>query len=100
MSRLGRTPGTAASDSAVLDALQQGIQHTVLTRTRLRKGGQANKVFAPYGIFPAPPEAALQCTLCYVKLLHTNLHRSLLSCWTLGTIVVLAHQQVLTAVTN
>ena len=44
MSRLARYGNTDALDSAVLDALRQGIQHTVLSRTRLRKGGQAQKV--------------------------------------------------------
>ena len=58
VSRLGGTQDrdSDALDSAVLDAIRQGIQHTVLSRTRLRRGGQAQKV-----------SLAMLCTLvhCY-----------------------------------
>ena len=44
----GERTNSGAMSSAVLDALAQGIQLTVLTRTRLRRGGQGNKVWPPF----------------------------------------------------
>ncbi|KAK9807281.1 hypothetical protein WJX73_007482 [Symbiochloris irregularis] len=46
VSRLGNHGDSADLENAVLNDLRQGIQHTVLTRTRIRRGGQAQKIRA------------------------------------------------------
>lgn len=70
MSRLMRYNDTGALDSAVLDALRQGIQHTVLSRTRLRKGGQAQKV---HGCCRAQCQCAVDLAVTVVDVCHQRL---------------------------